>query len=449
MKILMVEDDENLCAGILRNMRGTGWDIVTARNGREGLELLADDVDVLVSDIRMPEMDGMELFRRSRQAKPDLEVIIMTAYGSISSAIEAMKLGARAYLTKPFETEELMVHLRKVEELLRLRKAAARSGREGLVGCSTVMQRVYTEIDIGAASQAPILISGETGTGKELAARAVHDLSVRRRGPYVAVNLGAIPRELAEDELFGHEKGAFTGAHGRKKGRFALADQGTLFLDEINSLPLDIQPKLLRVIETKEVWPVGSERALHCDTRIIAATNADIESMVQRGEFREDLFYRLNVLRIAMPPLRKHPEDVPLIVNALLGRMNNAAGGCMVDVSAEALSQLISRNWPGNVRELANILERARAQVLARVSRGERQAQIMPQDLGLMSTTPENLSFKEGKARIAEEWSRVTIRNTLRATAGNVSQAARQLQMSRTALIRLMNRYGISRENES
>ena len=255
----------------------------------------------------------MELLREARKKRPDLEVIVMTAYGTIPSVIEAMKLGARAYLTKPFKADELLLHLRNIEEVIQLRSVASRAGRGGLVGSSAPMRRVYTEIDIGAASDAPILITGETGSGKDLAANAVHELSSQRNAAFMAVNLGAIPHELAEDELFGHEKGAFTGAHARKKGRFALAEGGTLFLDEIDSLPLELQPKLLHAIESNEIWLLGSERKHKMNVRIIAATNADIEKLVREGRFREDLFYRLNVLRIAMPPLREHVQDIPQI----------------------------------------------------------------------------------------------------------------------------------------
>jgi len=245
-----------------------------------------------------------------------------------------------------------------VEETLKLREMAFRFSRGELVGSSLLIQKVYQEIDLAAASDSPVLITGETGTGKELAARAIHDLSSKKKGPFIAVNMGALPKELVESELFGREKGAFTGADTRKRGRFALAEGGTLFLDELTSLPLELQPKLLRAIETKEIWTLGAEKPEQVQVRPVAAANANIDAMIKDGTFRADLYYRLNIHRIFMPPLRDHPEDIPIIARTLVERAktDDKTGSLRAtEISGEALAVLVSRPWPGNVRELANV----------------------------------------------------------------------------------------------
>ena len=401
-----------------------------------------DEADLLVTDLRMPGFDGLSLLREARLRRPSLQVIVMTGYGSIGSAVEAMRLGARAYLTKPFEIEELLLHLREVETLHRLLGIPA-SGRGDLVGSGTAMRRVYGEIDVAALSDAPVLIVGDTGTGKELAARAIHQASRRAQGPFIAVNCAAISRELIESELFGHEPGSFTGAQGRKRGRFALAKGGTLFLDEINSLPLDLQPKLLRAIEAQEIWPVGAEAAERTDLHLLAATNVKLDDLVRAGGFREDLYYRLHVLSVVLPTLREHPEDIPQIVHALLVR---AAGGVeRHSITATALSNLIARSWPGNVRELANALERAlaRAAVGQPGISGVSPLTISVEHLDPLPVGSLPVAFKAGRERAAEEWARVAIRNALTRSRGNTSEAARILKMSRTALLRLINKYGL------
>ena len=451
MKVLLVEDDENLLSGLLRDLRSGGWDLDSARDAAGALQKI-EDVDVLVTDVRMPGMNGIELMREARERCPGLEVIVMTAYGTIPAAIEAMRNGARAYLTKPFDTEELLLHLSAVKKLLLLREAAAKVGRGELVGSSAIMRSIYKEIDVAAASAAPILVTGETGTGKDLAANAIHALSSRKDGPLITVNLGAFPRDLVDGELFGHEKGAFTGAHAKKQGRFVVADGGTLFLDEIDSLPLDLQPKLLRAIEKKEVWPLGAEKSTNVDVRIIAATNANLEGLIADGTFRKDLYYRLNVLRIEMPPLAQHAEDIPQIARVLLDRLAERHGCSDVELTPGALSYLITQPWQGNVRELSNILERGLARILASRS-DDAPEERLSLDIGAFdeqapsAVAPEgDLPFKEAKIRAADEWAKQAIRSALAETQGNVSEAARRLQMSRTALIRLLNKYGIVKE---
>lgn len=441
MKIVLVEDDDALRTALAELLRRAGHQVSNCPDGAMGLKAV-DEADLLVTDLRMPGFDGLSLLREARLRRPSLQVIVMTGYGSIGSAVEAMRLGARAYLTKPFEIEELLLHLREVETLHRLLGIPA-SGRGDLVGSGTAMRRVYGEIDVAALSDAPVLIVGDTGTGKELAARAIHQASRRAQGPFIAVNCAAISRELIESELFGHEPGSFTGAQGRKRGRFALAKGGTLFLDEINSLPLDLQPKLLRAIEAQEIWPVGAEAAERTDLHLLAATNVKLDGLVRAGGFREDLYYRLHVLSVVLPTLREHPEDIPQIVHALLVR---AAGGVeRHSITATALSNLIARSWPGNVRELANALERAlaRAAVGQPGISGVSPLTISVEHLDPLPVGSLPVAFKAGRERAAEEWARVAIRNALTRSRGNTSEAARILKMSRTALLRLINKYGL------
>ena len=441
MKVVLVDDDDGLRGALTELLKRAGHQVVSCPDGASGLKAV-EEADLMVTDLRMPGFDGLSLLREARLRRPTLQVIVMTGYGSISSAVEAMRLGARAYLTKPFETDELLLHLREVETVQRLKEAAS-SGRGKLVGTGTAMRRVYTEIDVAASSDAPVLIMGETGTGKELAAQAIHQGSRRSQGPFIAVNCGAISRELIESELFGHEPGSFTGAQGRKRGRFSLARGGTLFLDEINSLPLDLQPKLLRAIESREIWPVGAEAPEKTDLRLLAATNVRLDNLVREERFREDLYYRLHVLHVNMPTLREHPEDIPQIVHALLQRLTN--GEARHSITANALSSLLSRSWAGNVRELANALERALARSAVSLPG---QSAFAPLTISLEHLDPANstssaLAFKQGRERAAEEWARTAIRNALVRSRGNTSEAARILKMSRTALLRLISKYGL------
>jgi len=444
MRTLVIEDDTAVVEALRESFQDSGLDIDYATDGESALKKIPE-VDLLVTDLRLPGMDGTELLKEARRRKPEIEVIIMTAYGTIPSAVEAMRRGARAYLTKPFNPEELIFHIRTVEETLKLREMAFRFSRGELVGASLLMQKVYQEIDLAAASESPVLITGETGTGKELAARAIHDLSPRRKGPFIAVNMGALPKDLVESELFGREKGAFTGADARKRGRFALAEGGTLFLDELTSLPLELQPKLLRAIETKEIWTLGAEKPEQVQVRPVAATNANIDAMIKEGTFRADLYYRLNIHRIFLPPLRDHPEDIPIIARTLVERAktdDKTDGPRATEISGGALAALVSRPWPGNVRELANVLSKAilRGKTLG-VSRIE--AEHLDPEPGSFPL----LSFKEAKDKAAEEWSKGTIRTALALTEGNISKAAVLLKMNQNALFRLIKKYGLKSNN--
>jgi DNA-binding NtrC family response regulator len=440
MRTLVVEDDPAVVDALRDSFQNSSLNIDYATNGESALKKISD-VDLLVTDLRLPGMNGTELFNEARRRKPEIEVVIMTAYGTIPSAVEAMRRGARAYLTKPFDPEELIIHIRTIQETLKLREMAFRFSRGDLIGSSLLMQKVYQEIDLAASSDSSVLITGETGTGKELAACAIHDLSLRKNGPFIAVNMGALPKDLVDSELFGRERGAFTGADARKRGRFGLANGGTLFLDELTSLPLELQPKLLRAIETKEIWSLGAEKPERVDVRAVAATNANIEEMVRSSSFREDLYYRLNIHRIFMPALRDHPEDIPIIARTLLERANTEdkpGNRKRTDISGEALAALVSRPWPGNVRELANVLIKA-----ALRSKTSGASRIEVEHLDPEPGSFPLLSFKEAKDKAAEDWSKRAIRTALALTEGNVSKAAALLKMNQNALFRLIKKYGL------
>lgn len=443
----MAEDDSVTRKILSECLVAQGWRVKEARDGMEALGYI-DQADVLLTDHIMPRMDGLELLVKAKQQNPRLKVILISGFGTIPFAVEAISCGAISYMTKPPNMDKLLKTIRFIESSNAPAESTIDidSRRGGLDGNSSQMKKVFSEIDWAVASTSPVLITGETGTGKELAAQAIHQNSQRSRGPFVAINLAAIPEELAESELFGHEKGAFTGSGAKRRGHFFSANGGTLFLDEINSASLGIQAKLLRAIETGKVWPLGAERPTKVDVRIMAAMNASPEKMVAKGLFRKDLFYRLAVMRVQMPPLRKRPEDISEIVKGLLRNIAMTQPNTSMDISPKVLTELRARAWPGNVRELRNVLERAF--VRARMDPGNTdKASIRIRSQHLESTARQDsaLPFKEAKSKATEEWVRTTVQETLDSCKGNVSAAARKLIMSRTALVRIMIRHGINR----
>ncbi|MFH1144664.1 MAG: sigma-54 dependent transcriptional regulator, partial [Candidatus Eisenbacteria bacterium] len=362
-KILLVDDDANLREVLAFTLREEGHAVETAGDGAAALSMLAHlRPDVVITDLKMPGIDGMEVLRRVREFDPVLQVILLTAFGSIEDAVEAMRAGAHNYLTKPYNRDELKLTVaqalerrRLLEENRSLRDRLHEQKREiGLVYAAPAMERIVEMIRRVAPTDATVLVTGESGTGKELVAEALHAFSERWDRPFVAVNCAAIPRELIERELCGHERGAFTGAVRERKGKFRRADGGTIFLDEIADLPLDLQTRLLRVIETGQVDPVGAREPVAVDARLIAATNADLNARVADGRFRADLFYRLNVIPIRMPPLRERPEDIPALCEHFLARFGKGA----VQAAPDLMRALMRRPWPGNVRELANLCRR-------------------------------------------------------------------------------------------
>ncbi|SFM65987.1 sigma-54-dependent transcriptional regulator [Thermodesulforhabdus norvegica] len=367
--VLVVDDEKNWLIVLEEILEDEGYEVLTADNAREALQIaMNNDVDVVVTDMKMPEIDGITFLDRLHRAKPDVPIIMMTAYGTVEKAVEAMKKGAFDYICKPFTNEEFLVVVSKALEHFRLVSAKKELQREveeryrfsNIVGKSPVMKKLFDTIEKIAPSKATVLITGESGTGKELIARAIHYHSPRRDKPFVSVNCGALPETLLESELFGHEKGAFTGAVQRRKGRFELAHEGTLFLDEISEMSPHLQVKLLRVLQEMEFERVGGMETIRVDVRVIAASNRDLKAEMEEGRFRQDLFYRLNVVHIHVPPLRERKEDIPLLIQHFLTKYAGELGKrSPVRVHPEAMRCLMDYHWPGNVRELENVIERA------------------------------------------------------------------------------------------
>jgi two-component system NtrC family response regulator len=366
--ILIVDDEPNYLIVLSELLQEEGFEVYTALSGEEGLKIFREtDLDLIITDMQMPGMDGIALLKAVKAVDRDLPVIMITAYGEVEKAVRAMHAGAYTYLTKPFNNQELVVNIQKAVEhysLLRenRRLRAAVRGRYGfanLVGKNQRMQQIYQLIEKVAPTPASVLISGESGTGKELVARAIHIYSPREEAPFISVNCAALPESLLESELFGHEKGAFTGATALRKGRFELADTGTLFLDEIGDIPLALQAKLLRILQERTFERVGGTKSLTVDVRFITATNKDLKEEVENGNFREDLYYRLNVVHIHMPPLRERRDDIPLLVAHFVAKYEKALGRPGLEISPEAQRLLVTLPWEGNVRELENTIERA------------------------------------------------------------------------------------------
>ncbi|MEW6202029.1 MAG: sigma-54 dependent transcriptional regulator [bacterium] len=442
-QILIVDDDKNLARVLAFMLEEEGYSATTANRPAEALSLtLEGDYQVAIVDYDMPEMNGLELLGEIKKLRPRTVVILITAYGTIEIAVEAMKRGAYDFITKPFNKEELKITIRNALEYYALREEnfqlradmRERHDFDNLIGKSVAMQKVRELGRKVASTNAPVLIIGETGTGKELLARAIHFSSPRSEKPFISVNCGAIPRELTESELFGHRKGAFTGAIRNKIGRFELAHLGTLFLDEISEMPPDVQVKLLRVLQEKIVEPVGSETGTQVDVRIIAATNRDLKTETEEGRFRDDLYFRLSTFPIHIPPLRKRREDVTLLIQHFLKR-NFASPP---PVSTKALQFLSGYSFPGNVRELENLIERA-----VILSGGTEILTVhLPESISARKTAAEIFELPDSGI-ILDELEKHLIESALKKTSGNQSRAAELLGITRHTLLYRMNKYGI------
>lgn len=442
--ILIVDDEEKIGRLLAAELGDEGHSVTRTTSPAEALDTVRKKKpDVLITDLRMDGMDGISLLKESRAASPGTDVIVMTAYASVETAIAALREGAYDYLTKPFQTEELIMRVSRLEERRRLqtenralRSYLSENLSEKLVGDSPAMKRIKEIIQGLSKSDAAVLIMGESGTGKELVAKAVHKTSSRADGPFIALNCAAIPESLLESELFGYEKGAFTGAVRRKIGHFHLADNGTLFLDEIGDLPLSLQAKLLRVLETHVITPLGSEKQTKINIRLISATNRPLELAIQDGSFREDLFYRLNVFPIALPPLRERREDVAGIARHFLigwGRPTQ-------DLSAEAVAKLTRYDWPGNIRELRNVLERS---TIIRPAGAISADDILLTDVVRGWTGRATEADPIHNTLDLNELEQRAIKKALEVAAGNKSEAARLLGITRRALYGRLERYGI------
>jgi len=449
-KILIVDDDASLRRVLEYNLAEEGYAVATAASAEEALEALGrSSFDLVVTDIQMPGISGMELLARVRRDAPETQVIVITAFGTIEKAVEAMKAGAFEYVTKPFNRDELKLTVRKAlrvqtleRDNLRLRREVSRRFEvKNIIGDAEPMQRMFRLIEKVADTTAPVLITGESGTGKELVARALHYGSARAERPFLAVNCAAIPRELLESELFGHKKGAFTGAIRDKKGKFEEAHGGTLFLDEIGDLPIELQAKILRALQEMEITPVGSNDLVQVDVRILAATNRDLEERIEEGSFREDLYYRLAVVPIHVPSLRERPEDIPLLVAHFLAAL---APGQPVRVTPEAMAALKRHPWKGNVRELENTLER-----LLILREGDTLGlDALPDKVRNPPPEPGSGAFTfcfppEGIG--LEEAERELILEALRRTNWNQSRAAQLLKVPRHILLYRMEKFDIPR----
>ncbi len=448
--ILVIDDEESIRHMLTMLLGAEDWKVVAVEDGQEGLkELLARSYDLVISDVRMPEMGGLELLAEIDEREIDTTVIVMSAFGNRELAIEALKAGAYDYIDKPFQRDEILLTVVKAVERMRLRRENAElrrqvkdhSGLDRLVGQSEPMQEVFRLIEKVADYKSTVLLTGESGTGKELAARALHELSPRADESFVAINCGAIPSNLLESELFGHVKGAFTDASRDKEGLFMAADGGTLFLDEIAELPHELQIKLLRVLQEDEIRRVGESTTHPIDVRIIAATLHDLEARVEDDQFREDLFYRLHVIGIDLPPLRERLDDIPLLVDHFIGLQNQRLGTNIEGVKPEAMDTLQNYRWPGNVRELHNCIERG--VVMASGSRIERTdlpvAIRNSEDPVHELFTGDELSIK----KLSAELERILITRALTKTEGNRTHAAKLLEISHRALLYKLKDYDI------
>ena len=450
-RILIVEDDEALRESLQLMLAAESYEAVAASGGEQALRLVeATPFDVVLCDLRMPGVDGLELLPQLARRLPGATLILMSAFGTADLAIEAMRRGAYDYLAKPFTPSELLLVIRKARERERLRRANQMLRRDvhravgdrPIVAASPSMIAVLELLERAAEFKSTVLLTGESGTGKEVLARAIHAQSPRRDEAFVAVNCAAIPETLLESELFGHSKGAFTGADRARRGLFVEADSGTIFLDEIGELPSPLQAKLLRVLQEEEVRPVGESKSRRVDVRVIAATARDLESDVASGRFREDLFYRLNVVRVKVPPLRERREDTPLLLDHFLAHFRDLLGRPVRSLTDEALEKLLAYRWPGNVRELENVMERA--VILAegeRIGLRELPANVVASEPSGPLEEPSPSDFSLRRARRSAETE--LIERALQATGGNRTHAARLLQISHRALLYKLKEYGI------
>jgi len=444
-QVLVVDDDASMQRMLRQRLEREGYAVQTAPNGEEGLDLIRKEVfNLIITDVRMPKLGGDELVRAVSQFNPNIPIIVMTAFGEVDQAVQLMQNGVYHYFTKPFDVEDLVVKVKKAldkqitsTEARQVRsKIMSRRKSDYIVGACPKIEELLTQISIVAQNDVPVIIYGESGTGKELVARAIHYTGKRADRPFVVENCGAIPENLIENELFGHVKGAYTDARTDQKGLFEEAHGGTLFLDEIGELPVTTQVKFLRVLQDGEFKRIGSTRPVRVDVRVIAATNKDLIQAIAEKTFREDLFYRLNVIPVHIPPLRERKEDIPLLINHFLNDFNKELGKAVEGFSPAAIQKMMTYQWPGNVRELKNKVKQA--MVLTRNN------VITAEDLFFHVPVSSNKfqSFKEAKREFEKEY----ISQVLRICQGNISQAARLAKKDRKDFYDVMKKYGIQPE---
>jgi two-component system response regulator AtoC len=447
-RILIVDDEPSIRMVLRAHLTRSGYQVTAAENGAEAIALLRnEEFHLVVSDLKMPIVGGMKLLSHCQEVYPGLPVVLITAHGTVDSAVAAIKSGAHDYVTKPFDSDELLPIIRKglrIEEKQRTVLHEDAVGRYKIIGQTPKMNSVYSMIEKVCRSPTTVLITGESGTGKELVAQALHDSSDRTDAPFIQVNCGAIPESLFESELFGHEKGAFTGAVASRAGRFELADGGTLFLDEVGELPKDMQVKLLRVIQDGQFERVGGMRTQSVDVRLIAATNRVLEDEVRNGNFREDLFYRLNVIPIKLPPLRERADDIPLLADHFLAKFNKRLGTAVEGISPDAIAALLSHHWPGNIRELENLIERS---VLLLDGTTLTLADLPGLSPDNIEPTTEidasEMGLKEYVRVYTAKLERARIQRVLEEEHSNVTRASKKLGISRKSLQMKMKDYGL------
>jgi two-component system, NtrC family, response regulator AtoC len=473
-QVLVVDDEPNLRKILAAQLSRDGYDVLVAEDGEQGLSLLRENhIDLVVTDLKMPKVDGMTLLREAVKENPDLPVVMITAHGTVDTAVEALKLGAFDYLTKPFDKDEvrqIVAKALKTKALADVEATAAvgddkdiPGARFGIIGESPGLTEVYSVLERVADSPTTVLVTGESGTGKELVARALHDHSSRKSKPFIKVNCAAIPKELIESELFGYERGAFTGAVTSKPGRFELANGGTLFLDEIGEIPVEMQVKLLRALQESEFERVGGIKTIRVDVRLVAATNRDLKKLIAQGTFREDLFYRLNVVSIRLPALRERNSDIPLLVEHFLRKFNARLKKNVTGVEQDAVDLLAAYGWPGNIRELENVMERAVLFCDGQKLRGEdlpgelRGTSSMSSPSGSVApptgeagganvdlgSLPSQGGLKEHVKVAMSRLERDLVSRALKQTNGNVTHAARLLKISRKGLQLKMKELGL------
>jgi two-component system response regulator HydG len=459
ISLLIIEDNDAMRDGMSQILKKAGYPVAEARSGREGLAVLEKRAaDLVITDYKMAETDGIQVLKQIKERFPETEVIVMTAFATVELAVEAMKGGAWDFVTKPFSQDELKIKVARAAEMIEQRRKAGRLADENrfwreeedvrfnygeIVGESSVMKAVYDTIARVSPGDTSVLIYGESGTGKELLARAIHFHSRRKEWPFIRVNCGALAEGVLESELFGHEKGAFTGAIRRKKGRFELAEKGTLFLDEVGDLPLGIQVKLLRVLQEREFERVGGEETLKTDVRLIAATHRNLKEEVESGRFREDLFYRLHILPVTLPPLRDRKEDIALLAAHFLKRLGRELRKQGLSLTESGLEMLQAYDWPGNVRELENVLERAI--VLSDGNEIDRSC------LSFMTSGPQGTKIADSTMNLEAVLASVEkrhLQNALKASGGVKARTARLLGIKESALYYKLEKYKLRKKGE-
>lgn len=429
-RLLLVDDDPGLLKLLGMRLISEGYSVVTAESGPEALRVLGrEKVDLVISDLRMDEMDGLQLFSEIQKGQPGMPVIILTAHGSIPDAVAATQQGVFSFLTKPVDKDALY---QAIDEALEQRSPATdEAWRQAIVTRSPLMLRLLEQAGMVAQSDVSVLINGQSGTGKEIVAQSIHNASPRHDKPFVAINCGALPEQLLESELFGHARGAFTGAVSNREGLFQAAEGGTLFLDEIGDMPVALQVKLLRVLQERKVRPLGSNRDIEINVRIISATHRDLPKAMARGEFREDLFYRLNVVNLKIPPLSERTEDIPLLANHLLRQSADRHKPFVRAFSSDAMKRLMAANWPGNVRQLVNVIEQCVALTSSPVIGDALVEQALEGENTALPT------FVEARNQFELNY----LRKLLQITRGNVTHAARMAGRNRTEFYKLLSRH--------